>query len=197
MKDIDKIFNESPRARLWEKLDDQLNKNKQVRKLRVYKVASLAAVFVVLVAAVSYFSHILNKHNPHLFASNGKDSSLILEELEYDEKGIFNLEALLEITKAYQKKELSPSHNAIGTYSARDGEIDMIIAWNNLRYTLEFSYEGFPRLELDKIEGQTWYFSAGEKFTLKLNREPYGFKIVDSNFLPEYKGYLFAKLNSI
>lgn len=197
MKDIDNIFREEPRRQLWEKLDEQLSNNRKVKKIRLYRIASLAAMFVALVAVVSYFNHILNDHNPHLFASNENYSSLVLEELEYDENGIFNLEALLEITKAYKKKEIAQSQNVIGVYAAKDGEINMTIGLKNLKYTLTLSYDDFPLMELDKIAGQTWYFASGENYSLKLNLEPYGFKIIESNFLPEYKGYMFSKLNSI
>jgi hypothetical protein len=84
-----------------------------------------------------------------------------------------------------------------GIYSATDGEVDIEIRLKGLDYNLEFSYDGFPTMVLERIEGQTWYFVSADKKTLKLNLEPYGFKLIESNFLPEYAGYMFRKSNSI
>lgn len=198
MKDINNIFDEKPKDQLWDRLNEKLATKKSARILQLYKIASLAAMLVALVAAVGYFKHVLNDHNPKLFASNGDFTGFVTEDLSHDDEGIFNMESLLKARTAYIKQtDPTSSPTLSGSYKANDGELSLQIKLQDFSYYLDFSYDDFPTFYLEKIEGQTLYFGSDINKFLKLNMEPYGLKLVDSDFLPEYKGYQFNRLKEI
>ncbi|WP_235298839.1 hypothetical protein [Portibacter marinus] len=197
MKDLYNLFDEHPDRRIWDRLEEKLDKKASMRKLRFYRVASFAAMITALVAAVSYFDHMLDDHNPHLFASNEKFTSFVLEEIEYNENGLFNMAFFSEIRNAYAVSKEDETLELSGEYMAVDGEIGFNIFLAKYTYFLEFDYAGFPVMKLISVEGQTLYFTAEGGETLKMNVEPYGLKLIESSFLPEYHHYSFSKLEAI
>ncbi len=197
MEDFKKIFDEAPDRRLWDRLDERLEKKSNLKKLKFYRLATLAAMVTALVAAVSYFNHILDDHNPHLFASNEGFSSFVVEELTNEEEGLFDMSYFAEIRSAYSNDARKEEVELAGDYFAKDGEIGLSIELQNYSYVLSFSYDGFPDLELESINGQTMYFESKKGDQLKMNIEPYGLRLLECDFLPEYDNYQFKKLSSI
>ncbi|GLR18381.1 hypothetical protein [Portibacter lacus] len=197
MKDINKIFEETPDNKLWNSIENKLEQRKSAKKIKLYRIASLAAMFVALIAAISYFNLIINDHNPHLFASNEGFSSYVLEDLSNDQEGLFNMASFDEIRKAYND-QFGPKIpiQMAGNYVAQDGEISIDIYIKDYTYYLEFSYAEFPTFVLDHKEDQTLYF-ASKHYNLTLNLEQNGLKLIDSNFLPEYQNFTFNRLKSI
>jgi len=194
MEDINKIFNEQPDERLWERLEEKLEAKAGLRKLRYYKIGSLAAMIVALVAAVAYFDHILDDHNPHLFASNEDYSSFVLEELDDNESGLFNMVFFDEIRKAYDKALQPEVLTLAGDYKSRDGEISFVITLKEYQYHLDFGINSFPTFSLWKVNGQTLYFETKDGKMLKMNTEPYGLRLIESSLFPEYSNFEFLKL---
>jgi len=198
MKDIDKIFREKTKDQLWDRLEERLDNKKSAKKLKLYKIASFAAMFVALIAAVGYFNHILNDHNPQLFASNGSFTGFVTEDLEHEDEGIFNMESLLKASNFMAEQLKASSTPALsGRYKAKDGELSISVSLKDFSYYLDFSFDDFPTFFLEKMEGQTLYFSSEIEKYIKLNIEPYGFKLIESDFLPEYQGFQFNRLKEI
>lgn len=198
MENINNIFKENPKDKLWDRLEEKLDTERSVKKLQIYKVASLAAMFVALIAAVGYFKHVLNDHNPDLFVSNEGFSAIATEVLEHDENGLFNMESLSRVNTAFKRREaLANPPTLSGQYKAKDGELSLSISLQEFSYSLDFSFDDFPTFYLEKIEGQTLYFGSEIKKYIKLNIEPYGLKLIESDFLPEYKNIKFNRLQAI
>lgn len=192
-------FNVQPKEYLWEILEEKLDRKKVKQKAKLYRMLAFAAMITTLVAAVVYFNHYLNDHNPDLFASNEGFTAYVLEDLKSEEEQpFFNMDDLRTVQAAYQKKaDNSKPLNIMGNYKASNGEIGFHIELNELVYTLNFDFEGLPEFKLNNIIGKTLIFQSAEGRSLILNTESQGLSVVESDFFHEYKGYLFRKLEEL
>lgn len=196
-KKVSKIYEEKPNEHLWERLESKLDNRRNYKKLKFYKILAFAAIITTLLASVSLFNHYLNEHNPNLLVSNEGFNIMNLEVLPNNDESFFDVSSFQKIKEAYSTgKSKNKELEIIGHYDDENGSISFDIAISNFGYTLKFSSNNLPELELSKQEGNMLTFESKNGKYVDFNLEENILQINESNFLPEYQGFNFVNNHS-
>ena len=188
------LFDEKPKDQLWHKLEQRLDQKRNVKKLKFYRLLAFAAMFTVIIAAVSYFNHYLTDHNPNYYVSNEGFTAYSLEDLENDES-FFDTSNLLEIREAY--KATNTQDNLIGEYESIVDKIRLSIKIENYSYFLIVNSNVDEVFSFSEMANNSLKFESKDLNRINLNITDSGLKVTESNFLPSGQDLEFRKLESI
>lgn len=90
----------SPEESTWFKLDAKLEKQRNTRKINIYKNISIAAVMVAILGITSLFVIQMKENNTF---NSYQVSDLTIIEKQSNEVNIYEIAKLIELKTAYQK----------------------------------------------------------------------------------------------
>lgn len=188
------LFDEKPKDQLWHKLEQRLDQKRNVKKLKFYRLLAFAAMFTVIIAAVSYFNHYLTDHNPNYYVSNEGFTAYSLEDLENDE-GFYDTSNLLEIREAY--KATNTQDNLIGEYESIVDKIRLSIKIKNYSYFLVVSSNVDEVFAFSEMNDSNLRFESKDSNNIHLSMTDSGLKVTAANFLSDGQDLEFRKLENI
>jgi len=95
----------TPGESVWFKLENRLNKRRTAKKISQYKLFSVAAIMIALVAVVSLFfsENVLNTKSANSTGLVLTDKTDIEELNVSDDPGIYEIDKLQQLKSAYLK----------------------------------------------------------------------------------------------
>lgn len=100
-------YQEMPSVKVWEGIESRLQKNKETKTIKYYKLITAASLLAFMSVSYMYYQNVNKVHTPGIFASNSNYSFMMVEDLNdtRDTDGIYSIENVQKLNMAYHKTE--------------------------------------------------------------------------------------------